>query len=166
MTDHSSHLTDLLRLCQVDPAWHRDELVEIAQQGARTDEGWGPAVDDLAALGAAAGRVRFAELVQACVTDLGLDVLSGPELQDRAVAAQCRRLLDGRLTERELTYWVTRVVGLRGSSHVQTFLSFEDEYTRFAAYDCSEIDRDVREAAEQFVEPVAPVRRRGLFRRR
>ena len=159
-------LADAVRLWEVDPAGCTEHLVTT---GAEWAEPSGSAsARALGQLDEDASRTRVRELALALRDELRLTQLEGSDVQDEAVAAMCRRHLAGEVSARELTYWIWRVVGLKGSERCRPFLQFEDEYTRYAAYDCSAIDNDVTAAAEEFVHPGGPKRRSRLakfFRR-
>lgn len=167
-SDTSTLLTDAVRLAQVDPVGSTAHLVEVV--GAAPRAGVGDvltvALDAVRDLDEDVSLGQIHRAVAALHDALQLDVVEGSALQEAAVAAQCRRHLAGELSARELTYWVWRVVGLRGSERTRPFMGFEDEYTRYAGYDCTAIDADVTTAAATFLEPPEIKRRRGLFRRR
>jgi hypothetical protein len=144
-------LADLLRLWQVDPNGHRELLLDAARTHVATADTV-PAVEALATGGEDASRSGFARLVATCLEALGQEPLTGIDLQDSAVAAQARRQLAGAITPRELTYWVTSAVGLRGSARSQPFLTLEQEYCdRLADPDVSDLDDRVRVAAQTFL---------------
>lgn len=140
-----SDLIDLLRLWRVDPRAHTEELAERFP-------------DDVT------GEESFSELGRT-VTELEerlrVTPLEGTEAQDAAVAAMCRRLAAGHLTPREVTYWVTHVVGWRGSPRTQPLLALEQDYCAAPLSDeeVAELDEQVRSAARDFLAgPATEVR--------
>lgn len=158
-------VVDAVRLATVDPVGSTAVLVQACRDHLDLTSCPGAAalveMDEDASLGVIHRKVS------ALADELGLEPLDGASAQEAAVAAQCRRHLEGTVTARELTYWVWRVVGLRGTERTRPFMSLEDEYTQFAAYDCSAIDADVTTAAQAFLQP-APVatKKRWSFGRR
>ena len=160
-------VSDAVTVWEVDPVGALDDLRRSAATWS-TVSGSSVAAE-LAADDDETSRARIRTLALELRDELGLPQREGADLQDAAVAAMCRRHLAGGLTARELTYWIWRVVGLKGSERCRPFLKFEDEYTRYAAYDCSAIDADVTTTAGDFVKPREEKRRSGLakfFRRR
>ena len=135
-----SALIDVLRLWRVDPRGHSDELAAALPQEVQGDESF----------------ATLQRIVEATEERLGLERLTGAAAQDAAVAAMCRRVVEDRLTPRELTYWVTRVIGWRGSARTQALLDFEQAYCDLPLTDedVAALDGRVRTAARYFlVEP-------------
>lgn len=130
-------LADLLHLWRVDPRGHGDELKAAFPDDVRGDESF-----------AALDRI-----VSDAEDRLGVERLTGVFAQDAAVAAMCRRVVEERLSPRELTYWVTRVVGWRGSVRTQPLLDLEQEYCGRPLSDdeLDALDARVRTAAEVFL---------------
>lgn len=155
-------VTDAVRLALVDPVGSTGLLVRLSHEHAADLAG---AAASLVELDEDASLARIHRSVTAMAAELGMDELTGSPAQEAAVAALCRRHLAGEVDAREVTYWVWRVIGLRGTERTRPFMALEDEYTRYAAYDCSAIDADVTETARTFLEPPEQ-KRRGLFRRR
>lgn len=141
-----SALIDVLRLWRVDPRGHSDELAAALPEEVQGDESF----------------ATLERIVEATEDRLGLERLTAAAAQDAAVAAMCRRVVEDQLTSRELTYWVTRVVGWRGSSRTQALLDLEQAYCDLPLTDeeVAVLDERVRTAARDFlVEPdVAEVR--------
>lgn len=143
------HLRDHVRIWQVDPVGHSEALVAAARGAAAVSEL--PALRRLAEEGAEGSRTRLADLVAATAEELELEPLAGATRQDAAVAAMARRLTAHEVTPRELTYWVTRVVGLRGGDGTRSFLTLEQEYCDRLGEEVTDLDVRVREAAAIFV---------------
>jgi len=142
---------DLLRLWRVDPVGHSDVVIDASRELADAGDG-GEAVAALAADGPAASRAGLERLVTAVEAAAGVEPLSGTAAQDAAVGVMARRQLDQMVSARELTYWVTRVVGLRGGPRTQVFLDLEQDYcTRLGDDDVADLDARVAAEAERFL---------------
>lgn len=141
-------LEDHVRIWQVDPVGHTDTLADVARSVAPESE-----LPALAALRDAdsMSRTRLAGLVADLADQLGLTALSGVVAQDVAVEAMARRLLADEVTPRELTYWVTRVVGLRGGPASQRFLALEQEYCDRLGEETADLDARVNGTAQDVV---------------
>lgn len=154
-----AELVDVVRLWRVDPRAHVEDLVHAVNATLSEVE--------------ITGSESFKELDDVATRleeSLGVESLTGSELQDAAVAGMCRRLESGDVTPRELTYWVTRVIGWRGSVRTQPLLDLEQEYCNLPLTDeeVTALDVRVRTAARDFLlEPeAAEVRpKRGRVRR-
>ena len=130
------------------------------------------ALDGRADVGAGDSFSSLADAVASVEAELALELLTGEQAQDAAVAAMCRRLLSGVVSPRELTYWVTRIVGWRGSIRTRPLLTLEDDYCDVPLTTAQELDLDdrVRTAAEAFLagpatEPVSGGGLRAVLRR-
>lgn len=160
-------LRDHVRIWRVDPVGHTEALLAVARDAAPTSGL--PSVRALADKGESCSRTRLAALVSEVAEEIDLAPATGLQAQDDAVEAMARRLLASEVTPRELTYWVTRVVGLRGGEGSRTFLSLEQEYCDRLGEDVADLDRRVREAAAAFVatagRPESGSRRTGLLTR-
>lgn len=158
-----SELTDAVHTWRVDPRGQGGVLVAAASRAVAA----GSDLPAVRALADATGEESYAA-TKAFVDDvagaLGVPELTGADLQDAAVTAMARRHLAGRVSARELTYWVTRVVGLRATTRSHVFLTLEDEYTAYPWNDdeLAGIDARVTAAARDFLTPPEPERSRGL----
>lgn len=166
MTDAAdpNELADALQVWRVDPRGQADELVAAAVRAV--EAGVDPAA--VRELAAATGEESYAAtkaLVDAVAEVLDVPRTEGADLQDAAVAVMARRHLDGRVSARELTYWVTRVVGLRATARSHVFLTLEDEYCAYpwGDDDLAALDARVGEAAQAFLAaPQVDQRENGL----
>lgn len=159
-------LEDHVRIWQVDPVGHTDVLVAVA--ATVPPELVSPALDGLRHADSVS-RTRLAAMVTELANALDLVSLGGVAAQDAAVAAMARRLLADEVTPRELTYWVTRVVGLRGGLGAQRFLELEQEYCDRPGEGGTDLDGRVRDAARDLLSTAsrgdADLGRRGIFAR-
>ncbi|MBE7324481.1 hypothetical protein IEQ44_07430 [Nocardioides sp. Y6] len=151
-------LEDHLRIWRVDPVGHTETLVRLAR---RTSSVAGvPSLTAVGEHGEEVSRAGFARLVGALEDALGLEALSGVEAQVAAVQGMVRRLLADEVSPRELTYWVTRVVGLRGGRDAQELMALEEEYCERLGQDVTDLDARVRAAAERLAD-AGPEESRG-----
>ncbi|WP_300682116.1 hypothetical protein [Nocardioides sp.] len=161
---------DLLRLWQVDPVGYADTVLSEAAALVETQIAAGesdPTLEALVVEGPESSRLGFGRLVVAVQEAHGIEAFTGITAQDEAVAAAVRQYQADRITPRELTYWVTRVVGLRGGVRTQVFLDLEQAYcARLADDDVSDIDQQVSAASEGFLAGDAPQAGQGESRRR
>lgn len=162
-TTPTPDLVDALHVWRVDPRGQADELVAAARRAAAA----APELVAVRTLAEAHGDESYAAtltLVEAVVAELGVPELDGAALQDAAVGGMARRHLAGRVTARELTYWVTRVVGLRATARAHVFLTLEDEYVSYpwGESELAALDARVTEAAEAFVAPEPDLPGTGL----
>lgn len=151
MTPDAQPLEDHVRIWQVDPLGHTDTLVRVAHDTHVT-----AGLASLTALseqGEVVSRTRLSALVSALAEELGMEPLTGAEAQEAAVAAMARRVVAGEISPRELTYWVTRVVGLRGGAGAHRFLSLEQDYCDRLGEDVSDLDATVLEEAAALLTP-------------
>lgn len=166
-------LIDLVHLWRIDPVGHTDALLDTATTLHRHGT-TSPALERLVTDGPGASRGGVHRMVTELAAELGLHDITGEAAQEHALTAATRRFVGGDLTPRELTYWVTRVIGLRGGERGRVFLQLEQEYCdRLGESDLSDIDSRVAAEATALAEgrpslSAAPTRRglRGLFGRR
>ena len=148
----AAELADALHVWRVDPRGQTEELLAAAARALES----GVDLPAVRALAEATGEESYAAtsaLVDDAAVALSVPTLEGADLQDAAVAAMVRRHLSGRVTPRELTYWVTRVVGLRATARAHVFLSLEDEYCAYpwGEEELAALDARVTEAAHAFL---------------
>ena len=165
MTDvvDTAELADALHVWRVDPRGQAEELVAAAARAVAS----GVDLPAVRALADATGDESYA-VTKALVDDVAeaieVPTLEGADLQDAAVATMVRRHLAGQVTARELTYWVTRVVGLRATARSHVFLSLEDEYCAYpwGEDELAALDARVTEAARDFLAAPEEDGRGGL----
>lgn len=95
-----------------------------------------PSLRELAGLSDRDSWWTVQPLVEAALDELGLKY-PGPdpeEIQLAAAQAMCARLLDGRITARDLATWAHRTIGHEGSPQLQPLVNLDDwldirEYT-------------------------------------
>ncbi|MFC6152438.1 hypothetical protein [Nocardioides yefusunii] len=160
-------LVDLVHLWRVDPVGHTQPLLETAATLV-TAGTTSPALERLAAEGPDASRGGVHRMVTELQHEMGLGDITGEDAQQLALAAMTRRHITGHVTHRELTYWVTRVIGLRGGESGRIFLQLEQQYCdRLGEADVTDIDTRVHDEATALAEgrrsPSAPPLKKGLL---
>ena len=150
--DNLAELADAVHAWRVDPRGQNEDLLAVASRALEA----GADVPAVRALADATGEESYAAtkaLVDDVASALDVPLLEGAGLQDAAVTTMARRHLAGRVTARELTYWVARVVGLRATARAHLFLTLEDEYTSYpwGEDELAALDARVTEAARAFL---------------
>lgn len=141
-----------MRVWQVDPVGHTETLLRVAREAYAAEDAPSEALRSLVEEGHDVSRARLGSLVQGLTEHLELEPLTGARAQEAAVAALARRMLAGDVTPRELTYWVTRVVGLRGGRGAQELMGLEQEYCERLGEDVPDLDERVRTVAGRLVD--------------
>jgi hypothetical protein len=136
-------LVDAVALWEVSPTIGADEVIAAAVDAlvAGVDS---PSLRELAGISAKESYWTVRPLVVATFDELEIPY-PGPgrdEIEIAAACVMCQRLLDGRLTARDLAIWAHRTIGHEGAARLRPIAVLDD------VYDVSGCDGDTAEELE------------------